>query len=261
MDHPAHRRVLPAGALGVSNGFLASVRNMEEAVLALDHGADIVDFKEPASGALGALPVEVIRSCLGALAGRVATSATIGDVELEPDAVLTAVQHIASTSVDYVKIGLFEGDLPATLAALVSIARRRNLIAVMFADRSPDLAVIDQIADAGFAGIMLDTADKSRGSLTTHLPVSVLAEFIQRGHARGMLVGLAGSLRYEDIALLGSLGADYLGFRSALTLVMRAGPLSGSAVAAIRQALDDSSKATAAAAAASATRSASPLDA
>jgi uncharacterized protein (UPF0264 family) len=245
----------------MSNGFLASVRSVEEALLALDHGADIIDFKEPASGALGALPVDLICSCLSVLAGRVATSATIGDIELMPDAVLNAVRHMAATGVDYVKIGLFEGDLPATLAALVPVARRHKLIAVFFADRSPDLAVIDQIADAGFAGVMLDTADKSGGSLTVHLPVPALAEFVQRGHARGMLVGLAGSLRHEDIALLGLLGADYLGFRSALTTVTRAGPLSETAVAAIRQALDDSSKATEAAGAASATLSASPLDA
>lgn len=245
----------------MSNGFLASVRTVDEALLVLAHGADIIDFKEPAAGALGALPTDLIRAATQRVAGRVVTSATIGDVALEPATVLAAVERIADTGVDYVKIGLFDGDLVSTLAALVPIARQHSLIAVVFADRAPDFTIIEQIADAGFAGIMLDTADKGSGSLTAHVPISALAEFVEHGQARGMLVGLAGSLRREDIALLAPLGADYLGFRSALTSATRAGPLSENAVTAIRQALDANSQATAAAGAASATRSASPLDA
>ena len=39
---------------------LASVKDTDEAEIALSGGADIIDFKDPAHGALGALPVEVI---------------------------------------------------------------------------------------------------------------------------------------------------------------------------------------------------------
>ena len=68
-----------------------------------------------------------------------------------------------------------------------------------------------------------------------------------------LLCGLAGSLRAADVPALAPLGADYLGFRSALTAGGRADPLDPSRVAALRQAI---SSASAAAGAASAARSA-----
>lgn len=39
---------------------LASVRSQEEAEIALAQGADIIDCKEPAHGALAALPLNIV---------------------------------------------------------------------------------------------------------------------------------------------------------------------------------------------------------
>jgi len=41
-------------------GMLASVRNLEEAKLVYEGGADIIDLKEPNDGALGASPLHEI---------------------------------------------------------------------------------------------------------------------------------------------------------------------------------------------------------
>ena len=94
--------------------FLASVRSASEAGVALAGGADIIDAKEPAQGALGAVPLAGLAAILRETAGRRPVSATIGDCALAdaPD----RVAEIAAMHVDYVKIGIF-GDAPVTALA------------------------------------------------------------------------------------------------------------------------------------------------
>jgi uncharacterized protein (UPF0264 family) len=222
------------------SGFLASVRSAEEALLAFAGGADIVDVKEPSSGALGRVDGAVLAEIVRTLRGRRPVSATIGDVALAPDTVLAAVAATAETGVDIVKIGLFPGDLAATLAALEPLARAgTRLVAVIFADRAPDLAhLIPNCRAAGFVGVMLDTADKRAGPLTAHLPVAALGRFVVSAREHGLLSGLAGALRLADIPALAALGADYLGFRSALTVGGRDRDIDLGAVQAVRSALD-----------------------
>jgi (5-formylfuran-3-yl)methyl phosphate synthase len=237
---------------------LASVRTPAEAVAAIAGGADIIDLKEPGAGALGRLPDAVLRATLAAVAGRRPTSATIGDLPLAPAPILAAVRAMAATGVDIVKLGIFAGDATATLAALAAAARDGiRLVAVCFADRQPDPDIVGRAADAGFYGVMLDTADKRAGSLTRHLPPASLARFLDRARERRLLAGLAGSLAAADVPLLLPLAPDFLGFRSALTSGGRDAPLDAAAVARLRQALDGAaSNATAAAGAQSAARAA-----
>jgi uncharacterized protein (UPF0264 family) len=65
-------------------------------------------------------------------------------------------------------------------------------------------------------GVMLDTADKQGGSLRDCCSDSQLAGFVKKGKELGLVTGLAGSLRNEDIEPLLHLAPDYLGFRGAL---------------------------------------------
>jgi hypothetical protein len=131
--------------------------------------------------------------------------------------IIPAIEQITQTGVDIVKIGLFAGaDRGACLPPLVPIARRRPLVAVLFADQDPDLDLIPRIAGAGFAGVMLDTADKCGGSLTARTSLQFLASFVMVARHHGLMAGLAGSLQLADVELLRPLGATYLGFRGAL---------------------------------------------
>ena len=203
------------------SGLLASVRNLQEAQYILAAGVDIIDLKAPAAGALGALPVTQVEHICQSLQGQKPISATVGDLILEPERVLTAVLQMQATGVDYVKIGFFPGgDWPGTLKALQLAARvsskQGQLIAVLFADQALDLKVVADIAEAGFVGVMLDTMDKSRGSLLDVFPVQSLQEFVESSRRQGLLCGLAGSLRQSDIRPLLALAPDYLGFRGAL---------------------------------------------
>jgi uncharacterized protein (UPF0264 family) len=222
---------------------LASVRCAAEATTALAGGADIIDAKEPASGALGRVAPAALAAILGMVDGRCEVSATIGDMELAPRAVRAAVEEMAASRVDIVKIGIFAGDLAGTLAALAPVAARGvRLVAVAFADRRPDLGdLVARCAEARFYGVMLDTAEKRAGPLTAHASAEQLAAFVAAARRAGLFTGLAGSLRLADVPMLAVLGADYLGFRSALTAGARADALDLRAVRAIRAALDQAS--------------------
>lgn len=199
-------------------GFLASVTSAKEASIALETGADIIDLKNPAQGALGALPLAVVAEIVRFVDGRRPVSATVGDLPMQPALLCQAVEAMAGTGVDIVKVGLFGNDRHADCVnALSRFAQGgQKIVAVLFADQSPDLDILGNLAAAGFYGAMLDTANKTGGSLTCWLNEPSLRAFVAQGRRCGLLIGLAGALRSQDIPLLASLEPDYLGFRGAL---------------------------------------------
>jgi len=222
-------------------GFLASVVSAAEADIALAGGADILDLKDPSTGALGALPSATIRDAVVQIAKRRIVSATAGDLPMEPVVLCNAVRRLSALDVDIVKVGLFSGgDVNACIQALRhETARGVRLVAVMFADQAPDFSLIPRLRDAGFAGVMLDTAGKSSGSLRTHLPQDMLANFVQVVSDSGLMSGLAGSLRIEDVGPLAALRPDYLGFRGGICSDGRKSSLHPERLRAVRAAIDD----------------------
>jgi uncharacterized protein (UPF0264 family) len=215
--------------------FLASVRDEAEADIALQAGADIIDLKDPARGALGALDGDAARRIVGRVAGRVPTSATIGDLPMHSATIRAAIAERASCGVDYVKFGLFAGGDPlACLAELRPVARNVPLIVVLFADALPAFDAVGAAADMGAAGILLDTADKRSRGLTAHLDTGAIAAFIANAKRKGLTVGLAGSLTAADVPKLLALAPDLIGFRGALCHGNRNGSLDAASCAAIR---------------------------
>jgi uncharacterized protein (UPF0264 family) len=219
---------------------LASVKDADEADIALLGGADVIDFKDPARGALGALPAEVIASGVGRVARRAPTSATAGDWPLDPVVLTQAAERIAATGVDFVKLGLLPGEaLLGCIEALAAFAARHRTVAVFFGDRGVPLYALRALRDAGFTGAMIDTFDKDAGSLRQHLDERSLRAFIELARDLGLMTGLAGSLRVADIGPLAALGPDLLGFRGALCQPGgRAAPLCVERVRAVREALN-----------------------
>ncbi|MEK0083168.1 (5-formylfuran-3-yl)methyl phosphate synthase [Benzoatithermus flavus] len=219
---------------------LASVADPSEAEFACALGADIVDLKDPARGALGAWPEASLRRAVGQIAGRRPVSATVGDLPMDPALLLAAARRTASSGVDIVKIGFFRGGDHRRCAAALAAAAAEGirLVAVLMADQEPDMALIPWLADAGFFGVMLDTADKRAGSLRRHRAEEDLGRFVATGRRHGLLTGLAGSLAVSDIAPLMVLAPDYLGFRGALCRGGRTARLDAGAFAAVRAAMD-----------------------
>ena len=143
---------------------LASVRGPEEAAVALAAGADIIDLKDPARGALGAVDVGTVRETVAIVAGARPVSAVTGDTRMDPAVVRAAVEAMTEAGIDYVKQGIFPGGDPAAcIRALSPIAARARLVAVLFADRGPDFSLLPVLAAAGLRG-ELDTGREEFGA-------------------------------------------------------------------------------------------------
>jgi uncharacterized protein (UPF0264 family) len=218
---------------------LASVTDESEARTCVALGADIIDAKNPASGALGALPAERVRGIRAALPARVPVSATIGDPSADSEHVAHAVRLAAATGVDFVKIGFWPGSGSAeTISALGRLSlKSTRLVAVLLADHGIDLKLLEPLANAGFAGVMLDTFEKRSGALPDVVPSYALRDFVGAVRSTGMLAGLAGSLRVGHVPHLLALGPDVLGFRGALCREgARTAAIDAAAVRAVRRA-------------------------
>jgi (5-formylfuran-3-yl)methyl phosphate synthase len=219
-------------------GMLASVTSLNEASALVPLTIDILDLKNPALGALGALELLDVQRIVETFPDQ-CISATVGDLPMVPEVIARAVDEMAGTGVDYVKIGFFESESwQAVLDQLSPIAARGvKLVAVFFGDQSFSLGALPAFKTAGFHGIMVDTADKTRGGLLYYRDLSWLHEFVNVGQSMGCLTGLAGSLSLRDIPVLKSLGADYLGFRGALCAGSRTDALDLSSAAEVRSAM------------------------
>ena len=219
---------------------LVSVRDVPEALLAAQGGADFIDLKEPRRGALGGLDVGTIAAIVHALrahGSRLLISATIGDLPMtDVDAILGRVDAVAGCGVDYVKVGI-ERDAQATRVLDALAGSGHAIVPVFIGDRGLDFETIQHACALSFPGLMVDTADKAAGSLFDVLDTPTLRRFVQAARAAGRWSGLAGALRLEHAARVAALGADFAGFRTAACAERRTGALDAARVRALRAAL------------------------
>ena len=207
---------------------LISIANTEEIPAALQGGADIIDVKNPAEGALGANFPHVIRQAVDATPPPIPVSAAIGDVPNLPGMVSLAALGAATCGVQFIKAGLYgvrtASDAVNLLQAVCKAVRTYDpgirIIATAYADARhfnalPPLDLPQAAADAGVDGCLLDTAGKGTGSLLTNLTQNQLLDFVSQCRAYRLLSALAGSLQSKDIERIRSLGADIVGFRTA----------------------------------------------
>jgi len=199
---------------------LASVRDLAEAREAAAAGADLVDLKEPSAGALGALALQDIAAITMDIRSRwhrQLVSATVGDFDAHDHAGRCAMaRDVAACGVDFVKVGIAPGAHAAAALAHLAALRLPSVVIVFLADGGIDLRLAEQAALLGFAGLMVDTADKPSGSLLAHADPDALRAFVMLARRHGRLCGIAGSLGFDDVTLLRQLAPDYAGFRGAL---------------------------------------------
>ncbi len=195
---------------------LASVAMVDEALLVVRGGADIVDLKDPRRGAIGALDLDVAGLCVRAVGGAARISATLGDPPYEPEPLAARARALAGLGVETLKLALDRASLERLAPSLSTLAREVKLIGMLFADDEPDFDLIPDLAKLGFSGAMLDTRRKGAGRLLTYLDVARLEAFCARCRSAGLTAGLAGSLEPPDIPRLLLVSPDVLGFRGAL---------------------------------------------
>lgn len=196
---------------------LGSVRNPQEAELLLRTSIAILDLKDPERGALGAADPAVVRQVVNQVEGRRHVSAAAGSAG-DKD-IMGKAHQLSLQGVDFVKVGFSRASQQSLLPELrTAITAPVQAVAVLFAD-SPEIDPmqwVEPARTAGFAGLMLDTADKHSGPLDQHVDLSQVKDWTQAAKETGLLCGLAGRLSAESARYFLSARPDYLGFRGAL---------------------------------------------
>lgn len=220
---------------------LISVKNLEEALLALQAKADIIDLKDPNVGALGALDLHETERILQAVGGHAKLSVAVGEQQASATQLLEDIRARVKLNVNMVKIVVSElMHAPCFFPELAKIMRAdTKLVAVFFADEAIDFDLLALIQKNGFYGAMLDTKVK-RFSLLELQPQTTINQFVELCRFYGLSSGLSGSLKPQHIESLMQFNSSYIGFRGGVCEnFQRKGTLSLMKVIAVRNMLHE----------------------
>jgi uncharacterized protein (UPF0264 family) len=229
-------------------GLLVSVRSAAEARNALAGGADVIDVKEPSRGPLGAADATTIEEVIVAVNGQTPITAAAGEL----------ADHIARPSwsgnfeipcgLALFKIGLAEcaekTDWRGPFQRFIDQHAGGPLpCAVAYADwRAAGSIAPNAVLQAGIASgcraLLVDTWDKSAGTVFDLWKARELAAMIAEARGHGLTVALAGSLSLRSIPEAAALGPDFVAVRAAACEGKRTGVVSARRVAALREALE-----------------------
>jgi len=246
MTRPFDPRVSPHAGLGRPL-LLVSVASALEVPAAVEGGADLVDAKDPESGALGAVTLDVLREIAGAVHGMRPVSAALGDAVTEQK-IARAVRQYVEAGAQIVKVGIAGVTTQARAAALLHAAvdgaraGGGRVVAVAYADTAtvlPPPAVVDIAAMAGADGVLLDTIDKAGPGLPELIAPGGLRAWVARAHDAGLWASVAGRLTAETLACAWAARADVVGVRGAACDSGRNSTVSCDRVRALRVRLDE----------------------
>ena len=190
---------------------LVSVRSAAEVEDALSGGADWIDLKEPNAGALAAVDVSTAAAVVEQLDHRRPLSAALGELrDGLPDETL-ALLHIQGISV--VKLGLAAcRRLDRWQERWLNVAQQaaaqgKQLVPVIYADwrtaAAPSPTELFTLAQAAACEyLLIDTYNKSAGSLLEHFSPAELQELLSRYDDCGIKPVVAGSLTVDLISQL-----------------------------------------------------------
>lgn len=232
---------------------LVSVRDAHEAQLAAAAGADVIDAKDPAKGALGPVPAGDLEAIAVAIGGKRVISAAVGDVADDPSgaAIEAAAGAAARAGVGLAKLGMGPGSpIPMAIdgTRVLDVLRAEavgdvacGLVLGAYADAPADArypyAVLEAAAQCGAAGVLLDTVHKDGRTLFDVMPAEAVAAWATAAHSAGLFVALAGSLGTPDVSVARDSGADVIGVRGAVCIGGRTGTVSPERVRALVRAV------------------------
>ena len=210
------------------NGFpmprlLVSVRNAPEAQIAVEEGVQLIDVKEPRSGSLGAAPAESIRQVADICGQAVLLSVALGELLETPQVYLP--ENVLPA---FVKCGLSGCGQRPHWSDLWKKRMERHAelaVAVVYTDWKTANAPSSAAVEVGCRTVLLDTFDKSKGSLLQHMTLEEIHCWIATVRKWGMKAVVAGSLTQSLIVPLLMGGADCVALRGAACRGSRSGSL------------------------------------
>jgi uncharacterized protein (UPF0264 family) len=203
---------------------LISVVEAAEARVAAAAGADIIDVKDPGTGALGAAAPGVVGEVRATTPAHVPVSVALGDGPFEPAAAARAALAVAARGATFVKLGLRDTNAERALGTLRTVRAALPpgvaLVVAGFADSgragAPHPLDVPALAsEAGAQGALLDTAVKDGRGLFHWLDDDQLRRFVAACCERRLLSALAGSLTATELPRLVPIGPDIAGVRGA----------------------------------------------
>jgi (5-formylfuran-3-yl)methyl phosphate synthase len=230
---------------------LVSVATAAEVPAALEGGADLIDAKNPATGSLGAVSVDELRAIRRSVAAARPVTAALGDAT-DPNAIERAARAAAMAGAAFVKLGFAGISGRRRVARLIRAAvcgatagtgQPCCVVAVAYADADrattvTSTALVEIAADAGAAGLLLDTVDKRGPGVCVLKHPDVLAAWVGLSHNHGLFAAVAGKLSAEDLPVVLECGADIAGVRGAACEGGRTGGVSAKRVRLLRVACD-----------------------
>jgi hypothetical protein len=228
---------------------LVSVRDADEARVAIAAGVEVIDVKEPSRGSLGRADDETLREIADAVQGRAILSFAAGEAidRRDSGSIVSDASALARSGYALFKYG------PAGLGrrddwrevlsdAWRSTAPGASPIAVAYIDYeaatapSPE-AIVELAIESGCFGMLFDTFGKAPRLGLTALPYARLRSCIAKARDAGLLVSLAGSLGIDDVADARLLQADVVAVRGAVCTGDRASRIDANRIAALQEAI------------------------
>lgn len=224
---------------------LVSVRNSSEALLAAASGAEIIDLKEPAAGALGSVsPViraQVVRQLKARYSEEIcpllsAALGELGDYQTQPE---KAAELSDLQAFRFAKVGLAAtrrlSDWKKVWLELVQFLPAGTIpVAAAYADAGAADAptpedVLELALEHSLPVFLLDTWCKTKGNVFQVLSEPRLEQLRARTLGR-IRFALAGSLTLDCMPQLLQLQPDIVALRGAVCMAGRESPLSGDKV-------------------------------
>lgn len=219
-------------------GLLVSVRSADEARIALEGGAEVIDVKEPTRGSLGAADAAVVDAVVAAVGGRAPVSVAGGEL------LAREAWHGDSIGVTYAKVGLAGCGVVADWrgrwrAANARLPAHIAPVAVAYADwrravAPPPDDVLAEAIRLGCPAVLVDTWDKSAGGLFDHWSPGDVAWFCRQTRTCGLAIVLAGSLRIASLDAAVRCAPNLIAVRGAACDGDRNGPISAARIRAVR---------------------------
>ncbi len=210
---------------------LVSIKSVEECLIALNAGVDILDLKDPENGALGALDLAVSAQIVAKTQqynqlnktnnphySPILTSATVGEQHIDLNDLMQSVMQRLAIDIDIIKIAVSSLEampnwkINFDIQVIKAVKPNIKLVAVFFADQEVNLRLLETLNDMGFYGAMLDTSSKQHDLLTV-CSMQALQIFTQSCKKNALKSGLAGSLKPQHIECLSVVSPFYIGFR------------------------------------------------
>ncbi|NBR06209.1 MAG: hypothetical protein EBT92_10600 [Planctomycetes bacterium] len=204
---------------------LISVRNVEEAKVALQAGVDLIDLKDPEKAAMGMMDLSLISQIQNELPKDLNLSMACGelcDIQNLPKSLPAAMSFYKFGLSACKNIGNWVENWLSLKAQVQLLNPSAFIVPVLYGDylkanSTKPFDILEILCDHSCHAVMIDTWEKNGSSIIDWITVEELLEIQNKCKAQNIKFALAGSLNLEKVIRLVKEGVrpEWFGFRGA----------------------------------------------